>query len=178
MERKTIERLAMDRALGELDADTMALFDAYLAEHPEMQPWAEGMSQTCLRTREAIVEKTRAVPAKEPPREVRMHRLRAVPWRALGRWAAVVLISLGIGAGLGRQSKSNVPAPHSTVVQVPAAPAQVGWKRIMDAPGDGFWETKAVAMLQPKVYELPRPRAVRGGLWERYRQSRKERSYE
>ena len=38
MERETIERLAMDRTLGELDTDTTALFDAYLAEHPEVQP--------------------------------------------------------------------------------------------------------------------------------------------
>ena len=32
MERETLERLAMDRAFGELDADTTALFDAYLAD--------------------------------------------------------------------------------------------------------------------------------------------------
>jgi hypothetical protein len=178
MERETIERLAMDRTLGELDTDTTALLDAYLAEHPEMQPWAEGISRTCERTRDAIVRKVQPNRIGNRVREAHLHRLRAIPWWTLARWAAVVLISLGIGAGLGRQSTPNVSAPRSAVVQAPAAPARAGWERIIDAPGDGFWETKAVAMLQPKVYERPRPQAGRGGLWERYRQSRKERSYE
>jgi hypothetical protein len=178
MERETIERLAMDRALGELDADTTALFDAYMAEHPEMQPWAEGMSRTCARTREAVVKKTQPTDAQDRPDEARVYQLRVIPWRTWGRWAAVILISLGIGAGVGRQSRSDVSVTRPTVVQVQSAPAQAGWQRMAGASGNGFWETKAVAMLQPKVYELPRPRAEHAGLWDRYRQSRKERSYE
>lgn len=178
MERETIERLAMDRTLDELDADTTALFDAYLAEHPEVQQWVDAMSLTCARTREAVVKKTQPGDAYRRLDEARVRRPRAVPWWTLGRWAAVILISLSIGAGLGRQSRPDTPDPGPAVVQVQPAPARAGWERIVGASGDSFWETKAVAMLQPKVYELPRPRAARGGLWERYRQSRKERSYE
>jgi len=178
MERETIERLAMDRTLGELDTDTTALFDAYLAEHPEVQPWAEGMSRTCERTRDAIVRKVQSNRIDDRAHEACVHRLWAIPWRTLVRWAAVVLISLGIGAGLGRQSTPNVSVPRSAVVQAPAAPVRAGWERIKDAPRNGFWETKAVAMLQPKVFEQPHPRADHRSLWERYRQSRKERSYE
>ncbi|MHC4517477.1 MAG: anti-sigma factor [Planctomycetota bacterium] len=171
MERETIERLAMDRALGELAADTTALFDAYLAEHPEVLPWAESMSQTCARTRAAVAEKTRAVPAKEAPREARVHRLRAVPWRTLARWAAVILISLGIGAGLGRQSRPDVSTPHPVVVQAPPVPARADWEQIMGTSEDSFWQAKALAMVQPKVSELPRPRVARRGFWDRYRQT-------
>jgi hypothetical protein len=171
MERETIERLAMDRTLGELDADTTALFDAYLGEHPEMQPWAKGMSQTCDRTRMAITEKTRTVATKEALREARTHQLRAVPWRTLARWAAVVLISLGIGAGLGRRSRPDASAPRPVVVQAPPAPARAGWQQIIGTSEDSFWQAKALAMVQPKVSELPRPRVARKGFWDRYRQT-------
>jgi len=178
MERETIERLAMDRTLGELDADTTALLDAYLAEHPEMRPWAEGMSRTCERTREAIARKTQTSSTDTQPHKARVYRLRRIPWGAPARWAAVILISLGIGAGVGRQFRPGVSAPRPVLVQAQPTPARAGWERIAGASGDGFWETKAVAMLQPKVYELPRPRAAHAGFWDRYRQSRKERSYE
>jgi hypothetical protein len=173
MERETIERLAMDRALGELDADATALFDAYLAEHPEMQGWASDMSQTCLRTREAVAQKTQAVRAEDTQSETHVHRLRTVPWRALARWAAVVLISLGIGAQLGRQSRPKVSAPGPFVVQAPPAPVRAGWDRVMGATENGFWQAKALAMVQPKAGELARPRVARKGLWDRYRQTKR-----
>jgi hypothetical protein len=173
MERETIERLAMDRALGELDADATALLETYLAEHPEMQPWAEGMSQTCIRTGEAIAEKTQAVRAEDAQFETHVHRPRTVPWGTLARWAAVVLISLGIGAQLGRQSRPEGSAPRPHVVQAPPAPARAGWDRVMGTAKDSFWQTKALAMVQPKAHELPRPRAAHKGIWDRYRQTKK-----
>ena len=173
MERETIERLAMDRALGEMDADTTALFDVYLAEHPEMQAWAEAMSRACVRTDEAIAAKTGAVGVEESRHETRVHRLRTISWQTLARWAAVVMVSLGIGAQLGRQSQPDVPASRPLVVQAQPAPGRAGWERVMGATKDSFWQTKALAMVQPKVYESPRPRVARRGFWDRYRQTKK-----
>ena len=178
MERETIERLAMDRTLGELDPDTTALLDAYLAEHPEMRTWAEGMSQTCERTRDAISRKAQSDRIDDRAREAHVHRLAVISWWTLARWAAVILISLGIGAGVGRQFRPDVPAPPAAVAGAPSTPARAGWGRIVGASEDSFWEAKAVAMLKPKVYEPSRARAAGTGLWDRYRQSRKERSYD
>ena len=178
MERETIERLAMDRTLGELDADTTALLDAYLAEHPEMQLWAEVMSQTCERTRDAISRKAQSNGIDDRAREARVHCLAAIPWWTLARWAAVILISLGIGAGVGRRFRPDAPPPPVVVARAPSTPARAGWGRIVGVSEDSFWEAKAVAILKPKVYEPSRARTAGTGLWDRYRQSRKERSYD
>ena len=74
MERETIERLAMDLALGELNEDATTLFEAYLAEHTEAKRWAEPMTQTCIRTREAIMQKTQAAARLAASEPVRLFR--------------------------------------------------------------------------------------------------------
>ena len=61
MQREIIERLAMDRTLGELTEDAAALFETYLGEHPEIQEWAGQMAQTCELTRETINKKTQVL---------------------------------------------------------------------------------------------------------------------
>ena len=178
MERETIERLAIDQALGELDVDTVALFQAYLAEHAEARDWAQAMARTCTRTREAIRQK--AQPTDGHPRldQVRTPWPRTIAWQTYGRWAAVILVSLAVGATLGRRSRPSASAPKTIVVRAPSTAEQQGWRQILSKPERGFWETKAVAMLQPKTNDISNTHPGRRGLWDRYRQQRKGRSYE
>ncbi|UCD48998.1 MAG: hypothetical protein JSW27_15855 [Phycisphaerales bacterium] len=178
MERETIERLAMDHALGELDADTAALFEAYLAEHAEAQNWARAMAQTCTRTQEALRQKVQSTDKHQRREQVHTPWLRTVAWQTFGRWAAVILVSLAIGGALGRRSRPQVSAPETVIVQAQSTATQQGWRRVLSKPERGFWETKAVAMLQPRANEIPSAHPGRRGLWDRYRQQRKGRSYE
>lgn len=178
MEREIIERLAIDNALGELNEDTAALFEAYLAEHAKARTWAQPMTQTCRRTREAIGSKTQSPAREYPPATVRLRWYASVNARALVRWAAVIAISLGIGAGLGRRPAPETPTTQRTVVQAKQHASPKGWDRVLAQSKDGFWQTKARAVLQSKSYEVPQARRARTGLWDRYRQSKKERSYE
>ncbi len=178
MERQIIERLAIDQALGELDADTATLFETYLAEHAEAGRWAQAMAQTCTQTRGAIRQKTQ--PTDEHPRLDRTSAPwpRTIAWQAYGRWAAVILIALGIGAAVGRWSRPQVSTPRTVVLRAQSTAEQQGWRQILSKPERGFWETKAVAMLQPKTDEIPSTHPGRRGLWDRYRQQRKGRYYE
>jgi hypothetical protein len=178
MEREIIERLAIDRTLGELDADTVALLDAYLAEHDEARQWVQAMEQTCRQTRDAVVQKTQSV---APYRQLSLSSSRGprgISWQTWGRWAAVILVSVGIGVTAGRWSRTPVSSTETVVVQAQSPEAGGGWRQLMSRPGRGFWETKAVAMMQVEPSETPRVRATQQGLWDRYRQSRKEWSYE
>ncbi len=173
MEREIIERLAIDNALGELNEDAAVLFETYLAEHAEVRAWAESMAQTCLRAREAISSKTPSVEGSGPSPHAPRAQLALVYGRVLSRWAAVIAVALAIGVGLGRRSAPKPPAKPPTVVRAEQDASPKGWDRVLSESGDGFWQGKAVAMLQSKSYEVPHPRRVQAALWGRYRQSRK-----
>ena len=177
MERETIERLAIDRALGELNEDAATLFDAYLAEHGEARQWAEPMMHVCTRTREAIAQKT------QPADTVARHDSVRLPWidrRALARWAAVIAIAAGLGIAIGRRSTpSPTQEPDTIVVRtVPREAGPEGWRRVLSESEQGFWQSKAVAMLQSQPREIPASTESGPSLWDRYRQFRKERSHE
>jgi hypothetical protein len=177
MERDTIERLAIDRALGELDADILALFEAYLAEHDQARQWAESMGKTCGRTREAVTQKTRrddAIAWPEPVRRLPIHRI------AMVRWAAVIVVSALLGVTIGRwSSPSQMQTPETVVIRTATAGAgPEGWQKVLSEPQHGFWQSKALAMLESQPNEIPRQAEPRPGLWNRYRQFRKERSRE
>jgi hypothetical protein len=78
----------------------------------------------------------------------------------------------------GRWSMPRPTPPRTIVVQAEPTPAPDGWTQALSKPGRGFWEAKAVAVLQMKSERIPKARAAHRSLWDRYRQSRKERSYE
>lgn len=179
MEREIIERLAIDCALGELNEDTATLFDAYCAEHPEAQRWAEQTSQTCTRTRKAIDKKTRRAAGEGHSHKPRRHWLVQVNWAVLARWAAVIVISLGIGAGLTRWSGPRVSKSNDIVVQAGPVAAQKGWERVLGEPGQGFWQAKAVALLRPRPYVALGVNKADVRLWDGYRHyTKKERYHE
>ncbi len=177
MERDTIERLAMDHALGELDPDTTVLFETYLAEHPEARQWAGPMGWICERTRDAIAQKThRDVRVAQSERILSLPICRC----AIVRWAAVITVSTLLGVTVGRWTRvPAVQAPETVVVRAPAPDAgPEGWQRVLSEPEQSFWQSKAVAMLQSQPTEMPTPPESGPGLWDRYRQFRKERSRE
>jgi hypothetical protein len=99
-------------------------------------------------------------------------------WRTWGRWAAVVLTCLGLGIVAGRWSRPQVATSRTVVVEAEPAPTQNGWRQVLSRPNQGFWETKAVAMLQMKSEEVPRTHTAQRNLWDRYRQPKKEWRYE
>jgi hypothetical protein len=177
MKREMIERLAMDRALGELNDDVATLFETYLAEHAEARQWADPMTQTCTRTREAISRKTQPSAQFAQPEPARLFR---VDWSALARWAAVIAVAAGLGVAIGRRSAPVPTQRHETIV-VRTAPREAGpegWRRVLSETEQGFWQTKAIAMLQSQPREVPRSTESGPSLWDRYRQFRKERSHE
>jgi len=177
MERETIERLAMDLALGELSEDAVTLFETYLAEHIEARQWAEPIMQTCIRTRQSIMQKTQAAARLTQYEPVRLF---PADWSALARWAAVVAIAAFLGVAIGRRSVPS-PTQRPETVVVRTAPRQAGpegWQRILSDSEQGFWQSKAIAMLQSQPREIPGSFESQPSLWDRYRQFRKERSRE
>lgn len=177
MKRDTIERLAVDHALGELDPDTMVLFETYLAEHPQARLWAGPMGQICDQTREAIAQKARRDDSIAPPKPV---RLIPIYRTAILRWAAVIVVSALLGVTIGRWSKPpQVQSPETVVVRTAAPDAgPEGWRKVLSEPEQSFWQSKAVAMLQSQPTESPTQPESGASLWNRYRQFRKERSRE
>jgi len=184
MDRDALERLAMDRAGGELDADTEALLGAYLADHPEARRAAAEMESAYRRCREAIAAQVEAAarpfPAGQAGRATRAPgratrdsgratRAARAPRRSVGRWlarAAAVLAILGLGAGggwwLGRQ------AGPRTVPAMPAAPA-VAQADVspLDRLGP-FWREKVATLLEGRPAGRAPARAGRngtGGRW-------------
>jgi anti-sigma factor RsiW len=175
MERQAIERLAMDAALGELNDDAATLFEAYLTEHPEARQWARPMKAICERTREAVAARTASAalpPRRAAPPARRISRARLAN---AGRWAAVVIVSLALGAAAGRRGKP----PTESISHVAASaetgrgPARRDWRAVLNGRGEGFWEAKAVATRQRHPgggsYE-PRPSP-----WEMLKQRQEER---
>ncbi len=176
MERETIERLAMDQSFGEMDADTTALFEAYLAEHAEAQALAQAMSQACVRTRQAVDRRTQTAPLTH--RTASLIGVQRLTWSAPARWAAVILLSLSIGVIAGRWSRPEaLPAKTIVVRTQPSRPGE-GWRQMLSQSEHGFWGAKAVAMLQPRTEASPEAHAGRRGLWDRYRQFTKESNHE
>jgi hypothetical protein len=176
MERQAIERLAMDLALGELNEEAAALFEAYLAEHPEAGQWAQPMKAICLRTQDAIHTKTQQLTTPAH----RSTALRRVPigWARLGRWAAVVTIALALGAVADRWLKHDVPAPRLTVaVESTRNPLREDWRRVLNEPGQSFWESKAAAALGSKPERSHAQPASQPNLLEMFKQRQKERNH-
>jgi hypothetical protein len=168
----------MDRALGELNEDTTVLFDTYLAEHPEAHAWAQGMSDICARTQRAIDSKTREESAVHHVAGTRRPQSRRIHWARFGRWAAVVVVSVSIGVTIGRWFRPQVPAQDSQVVQAEPAGSPENWQQVLSRQGQGFWQSKALALLQTTPYTAAESYASQTNLWGKYKQIRKERSDE
>jgi hypothetical protein len=179
MEREQIERLAMDSVAGELNEDAQALFDEYLAGHPEVKKYVEDMLRIYEKTNAAVLAKTQhavetdlnkaGLSVKSHPRVFRL---------SIARWAAVVILSAFVGIAVGRWSKSPVIVERpGTMVSYPGPAVQ---QRNVDSDnsGDSFWRDKAVAMMTTRPVSIREDYVTGPGLWERYREFVKEKHYE
>jgi len=177
MERQAIERLAMDAALGELNDDAAALFEAYLTEHPETRQWAGPMKEICRRTQEAVVARTRPAALSHLPCAAGARRIVRFRLANAGRWAAVVIFSLVLGAvaGRGLMSPARSVSRPMTSAEAFRSSMQEDWQAVLNGRGRGFWESKAAAALQRQPgggsYE-PKPSP-----WEVLKQRQKERRH-
>ncbi|MBL7139553.1 MAG: hypothetical protein ISS74_01445 [Planctomycetes bacterium] len=169
MDRDALERLAMDRAGGELDADAEALLAAYLAEHPEARRTAAEMESAYRQCRDAIASRVEAAGTASPARPAGPHAWSVLAAasrprrRSVGRWlarAAAVLAILGLGAGggwwLGRQKGPEtvqLPPGRPAVAQADEAP--------LDRLGP-FWREKVATLLEGRPAAPAPARAPRG----------------
>jgi hypothetical protein len=169
----------MDRALGELNEDAAILFDTYLAEHLEAQPWAQDVSAACVQTRAAVDRKTQDTDMEGQPERMPSHRLVRIQWAQVGRRAALVAISIGIGAAVGRWSRPEPVATERVIAQAePDEETSSPWKRFVSNQRQGFWQGKAVAMLQSRPHLASNSPDAQASLWDKYKSTRKELSHE
>ena len=173
MNRDIIERLAMDRAAGQLSEDACALFEAYLGEHPEQELWARQMHDTYAATERTFRDKA------SPPQSRAFRARPDTPIRstarppAMLRWAAVIAVAFLFGAGAGRLSRQ--PQLKTEFVSgSERSPYRTG---LISEPSDGFWGKKVVAITQGTSRKL-RSQGPRAGLWQRRAQFNKESNHE
>ena len=103
MEREQIERLAIDSAAGELNEDVQALFDEYLAGHPETKTYVQDMLGIYEKTDAAVVAKTQpAVETDLNTANISVGSRSRVLWLPIASWAAVVIFAAFVGITVGR----------------------------------------------------------------------------
>jgi hypothetical protein len=148
MKREAIERLAIDSAAGELNEDILALFDAYLAEHPQAGQWAEDIAGVYKETEAAIDAKTSGANAGDALPAIKAKPLVRAKWWAIGRAAAGLIVAAIIGFAGGRWT-INGEAGRITFVK-PERPA-VQVKTISDLKeqyAGTFWGKKVLALVE------------------------------
>ncbi len=179
MERQAIERLAMDAVLGELNEDATALLEAYLTEHPETRLWAGPMTAICRRTQEAIVAKTKPAVLSHHPCATGARQIVRVRFASVGRWAAVVIVSLVLGGAAGRWTMPPTePAPRPTAsAETVRSSVQRDWRAVLNGRDLGFWEAKAVAALQRQPGPVGGSYEPKPSPWEVLKQRQKERRH-
>ena len=94
-----LERLLIDRALGELSPDAEALLDDYLAREPEASEEAEEIARTADLARRALAPSDEVDSHALPP--LLLGKRRGVLWRVGARAAALAAcLLIGVGVGL------------------------------------------------------------------------------
>lgn len=147
MKREAIERLAIDSAAGELNEDVLALFDAYLAEHPQAGQWAEEIAGIYKETEAAIDAKTGVADADAVPAIKRKPVSRA-KWWTIGRAAAALIVATLIGFAGGRWT-INGETDRIAFIKPDRPAVQV--KTISDLKEEyagTFWGDKVLALVE------------------------------
>lgn len=145
MDARTIERLLIDRKLGELSPEAGELLDAHLALRPDLADLAESVDTTIDSARLALRREKAGFVEAMPPRSkrpgplFRPPRLRDKAWlRHLAVAAAVALAFL-----LGNSSGVRWEAP--------ARPHRVMTGRLpSEKDRSGFWSLRRLREAQPR----------------------------
>jgi len=174
MKRERIERLAIDVAAGELNEDAEALFNTYLAEHPQAEQWAEQMLTTYEETQAAISEKTSWANTTAGTPFIDKKATGWAIWRSVGRSAAILAFGILIGfagtrwgttdetTGIAPMEPSPGPTPIRTVSD------------LKEKYAGTFWGDKMLALLEHKAAEQYGADLHNVSLWDRYRLYKKE----
>lgn len=163
MTNEQLERLAMDRACGQMNEDTEALLAAYLAEHPEAQQIAGAFAGVCGRCEKALT----AMQTKPLPRAIESPKRLFIGPRILTyRHAAMLLLGVLLGLAIGR-----LGTPAAPQEQFAAGPDSVKTKSgsPLASIEDGFWKEKADALKKPKLWAVDAKTQTHESFWGRYR---------
>ncbi len=142
MDTATLQRLILDRELGELSADTEALLEAYLASLPPDVCGEQEIASTVRHVRRALAAPPSNRPTALPPLRV----ARPPIWRIAGleRLAAAAAIGLAFFAGSRSVSTPAArDAPNSAILVADSVHAATGFWSI-----DRLRRTKADASPQ------------------------------
>jgi hypothetical protein len=178
MKREVIERLAIDSAAGELNDDALALFDAYLAEHPQAGQWAEDILRIYKETETAIDAKTRDADAGVGMPAVKISRLSELKWLSFGRWAAALIVGALVGFTGGRWPiTGKTSSVDFAQLQEPAAQVET-ISDLKEKYAGTFWGDKVLALLESRSGQRYKADFQDVGFWHEYRQRIKEKHYE
>lgn len=139
MNRDLLEQLLTDQAMNELPPETIALLDAYLVDHPEMQSLADSIRETVAIGERAVHAE---LPTHLPPlsKEKLLSSSRPVRWSTMSRWVSVAA-SLIIGFGIGISAKLLQNEPSQTypgpITSVQLQPVSGGLET-----AQAFWSSK------------------------------------
>lgn len=127
MDHATLERLIIDRELGELSADSSALLDAYLASGSTDSPVEQEIASTIDRVRTALIAPTAPRLVTLPPlRAMKTPQRRAAALQRLAVAAAIVLAFFA-----GTRSGSIITPEDESTTSVTVAQSDPG--------ASGFW---------------------------------------
>lgn len=169
MQRDTIERLAMDMAMGQLDDDVKTLLTDYLDEHPNEKTWAHEMIKDCN-----IIEDTLKTKTKLPQAQYKKQNFKKTiiflnaNIKSFSKVAAVFIFASMIGIGFSR-----FPKQLETFTKLPGREQKSEFliRQITpDTPeqGEGFWQVKAAAFTEPRQHTINRASQNAGNLWANY----------
>lgn len=178
MKREIIERLAIDSASGELSEDAQALFDAYLAEHPQAGQWAEDIAGVYKETEAAIDAKTSDADAGAGVPVVKTNRLVHRNWLSFGRWAAALIVAALIGFTGGRWP---IAGKTSMITFTKPDRPQEQVKTISDLREEyagTFWGDKALALLEQRPGRRYKADFHDVSFWQKYKEYKKEKPHE
>ena len=158
MDRESIERLAMDRAAGELTADAEALLASYLAEHSESRAWAAAaeadyrLANKVIKS-QCIYGKANYTINREYDTTHRSSVGRPGPRgagraRSLGKWAAVVLAAAGAGWWAGQRLGRGEREVVEVVRVVEAREGVPGAERKVGGGSGQFWRERVLASVR------------------------------
>jgi hypothetical protein len=138
MNPETLERLLIDRHLGELPSDASDLLDAYVAQNPSAAA-AQARVQLALdlarrAMQPAHDERTPALPplSRKPLPRVRPGKPHFRAWARQAALAAAIILAFMLGTRLNSPLMPTI-TPHGTTELVTAEHSRG------PAPTDGFW---------------------------------------
>jgi anti-sigma factor RsiW len=154
MNPEALDRLLIDRAVGELPPDTSALLEAYLQTDPDASKQAVQLEKTMRLAKKALTPSPEpALPVPAFNRPLRVVEDKSAPVRLLPQWAygmAACFIS-GLAVGWFMIHPPAKPSPRETFVAARVAP-------LAAAPAEsGFWSVSRLSRLNSTAVATTSP---------------------